>query len=277
MVDVERLVETRYEQVSPGLFQAVLASPTELHPLATDVETGLAVDLHELITDEPSLRLAIRASSTLPLLAGPPVEMDGHRYLDAGLSAAIPFRAAIADGATHILLLRSRREGEVATPPGRAGAALATRLLGRISPAVAEGFMTRAEREGADEALLAEHDADPAKLPHVLPDARLAPDSPVPSCLERDIIATSSAAGLEADAQRRTRRSKASRPRRGGFPRRGSRTPSDAGGGRGDVARRCLAAARNGRKPLRAAAFRRWALLGLEPVTSSLSSWRSPN
>lgn len=195
VVDVERLVETRYEQLSPGLFQAVLTSPTELHPLATDVETGEAVDLHDRIADEHSLRLAIRASSTLPLLAGPPVEMDGDRYLDAGLSAAIPFRAAMEDGATHLLLLRSRREGEIATPPGRTGAALASRLLGRISPAVAEGFMTRAEREGADEALLASHDADPAKLPHVL-SIRPAPDSPVPSRLERDIEVVRG--GLEA-------------------------------------------------------------------------------
>ncbi len=195
VVDIERLVETRYEQLSPGLFAAVLASPTELHPLATDVATGAAVDLHERVNDERSLRLAIRASATLPLLAGPPVEIDGRRYLDAGLSAAIPFRAAIADGASHVLLLRSRRAGEAATPPGRLSGALMSRLLGRISPAVATDFMTRAEREGADEALLAEHDQDPAKRPHVL-SIRPAPDSPVPSRLERDIEVVRG--GLEA-------------------------------------------------------------------------------
>jgi len=186
IVDVERLVETRYEQLSPGLFAAVLAAPTELHPLATDVATGAAVDLHDRIADERSLRLVIRASSTLPLVAGPPVEIDGRRYLDAGLSAAIPFRAAIADGATHVLLLRSRRAGEVATPPGRIDRAVTARLLRRISPAVATGFLSRAEREGADEALLAAHDRDPAKLPHVL-SIRPAPGSPVPSRLERNI------------------------------------------------------------------------------------------
>lgn len=195
VVDVERLVETRYEQLSPGLFSAVLASRTELHPLATDVATGAAVDLHETITDERSLRLAIRASSTLPLIAGPPVEIGGRRYLDAGLSAAIPFRAAIADAATHVLLLRSRRAGEVATPPGRAGGAVMSRLLGRIDPAVAAGFLTRAEREGEDEALLASHDADPARLPHVL-SIRPPVGSPVPSRLERDIAVVRG--GLEA-------------------------------------------------------------------------------
>ena len=39
VVDVETLVERRYEELSPGLFGAVLAARTALHPLATDVET----------------------------------------------------------------------------------------------------------------------------------------------------------------------------------------------------------------------------------------------
>ena len=70
VVDVEGLVEERYERLSPGLFDAVLAGRTELHPLATDVETAEAVDLHDTIRDPRSLRLALRASAALPLLAG---------------------------------------------------------------------------------------------------------------------------------------------------------------------------------------------------------------
>ena len=195
IVDVETLIEHRYEQLSPGLFEAVLAAPTELHPIATDVTTGEAVDLHATIRDEASLRKAIRASATLPLLAGDPVEIDGARYLDAGLSAAIPFRAAFADGATHVLLLRSRRQGEVATAPSGAAARVMARMLSRIDPAVARGFMTRAEREGADEELLARSDSNPHLEPHVL-SVRPAADSPVPSRLERDIDVVR--AGLEA-------------------------------------------------------------------------------
>ena len=63
VVDVRRLVEERYEQLSPGLFEAVLAGTTELHPIATEVETGEAVDLHGEIADARSLRLALRGSA----------------------------------------------------------------------------------------------------------------------------------------------------------------------------------------------------------------------
>jgi predicted patatin/cPLA2 family phospholipase len=191
VVDTTQLIERRYEQLSPGLFAAVLASRTELHPIATEVSTGEAVDLHGAITDERSLRLALRASSALPLLAGPPVQLDGRRLLDAGLSAAIPFRAALADGATHVLVLRSRIEGEAARP----GSALTARLLRRIDPAVATAFLTRAEREGADEALLARHAADAALRPHIL-SIRPPAGSAVPGRLERDIAVVR--AGVEA-------------------------------------------------------------------------------
>src|SRR3954452_1092811 len=161
VVDVRRLVEERDEQLSPRLFDAVLAGSTELHPIATSVDTGEAVDLHPEIADGQTLRLALRASAALPVLAGPPVELDGRRLIDAGLSAAIPFRAALADGATHVLGLRSRRAGETAQPPGRIAGALSARALRRLAPALETGFRTRAEREAEDEAPLARHDDDP--------------------------------------------------------------------------------------------------------------------
>jgi predicted patatin/cPLA2 family phospholipase len=198
VVDIETLVERTYEELSPGLFAAVLASPTELHPIATDVDTAEPVDLHRHITDEASVREAIRASATLPMLSGPPVAIDGRRYLDAGLSAAIPFHAAFADGATHVLVLRSRRRGDVTTAPSGMSARVTSRLLSRIGPAVADTFLTRAEREAADEDLLARHDRDPQMTPHVL-SIRPAPGSPVPSRLERDIDVVR--AGLEAGRQ----------------------------------------------------------------------------
>ena len=195
VVDVETLVEKRYEELSPGLFAAVLASGTELHPIATDTATGHAVDLHGSIGDERSLRLALRASAALPVLAGGTVKIGGRRLLDAGLAAAIPFRAALDDGATHVLVLRSRRLGERAEAPGRLSGSLTAALLRRYGGAVARAFATRAEREGRDEDFLAERDGDPDALPHVL-SIRPAAGSAAPSRLERDVgIARS---GLEA-------------------------------------------------------------------------------
>lgn len=198
IVDMQTVIEQHYERISPGLFQAALEAETEFHPLATDIETGLAVDLHEQVSDRESLILALRSTSTLPLIGGPPVSMGGRRYLDAGLSAAIPFQAAIDDGATHLLLLRSRKAGDVASDPSGLGGRLTTRMLGRISPAVRDGYLTRGQREGADEAFLARHDLETGLSPSIL-QIRPHPESPVPSRLESDLEVVR--AGLESGRQ----------------------------------------------------------------------------
>lgn len=195
VVDVETLVEQRYEQLSPGLFDAVLASAIELHPIATDVATGAAIDLHDEIVDQITLRRALRASAALPLLAGPPVRLGGRCFVDAGLSAAIPFGAAIADGATHVLVLRSRRVGESAQPPGRLSGTITAAFLRRVHPTIAHAFLTRAERESRDEAFLAYCDTNPSAAPAVM-SIRPAASSAVPRRLEQDV--TTVRAGLQA-------------------------------------------------------------------------------
>ena len=38
------------------------------------------------------------------------MEFAGRRFYDAGLSESVPYRTALAQGATHVLVLRSRRD-----------------------------------------------------------------------------------------------------------------------------------------------------------------------
>ena len=126
VADVRALIEELNQTTFPMDFAAVLASPVEFHPLATDAATGQSTDLRPLCGSPAELRLALRASAALPLLAGPPVQLDGRRFYDAGLSESVPYRTALAQGATHVLVLRSRREAAataaaaVAVPPGAA-------------------------------------------------------------------------------------------------------------------------------------------------------------
>jgi predicted acylesterase/phospholipase RssA len=116
VVDVRTLIEVVYQTDFPMNFDSVLASEIEYHPLATDAVTGESTDLRPLITDPAELRLALRASASLPFLAGPPVRLRDRRFYDAGVAESIPFRTPLAQGATHILILRSRRF--LPSPPG---------------------------------------------------------------------------------------------------------------------------------------------------------------
>jgi predicted patatin/cPLA2 family phospholipase len=147
VVDVRGLIEVVYQTQWPMDFGSVLASPVEYHPLATDAVTGASTDLRPLIGSPAELRLALRASASLPFLAGPPVVLRGRRFYDAGIAESIPFRTPLAQGVTHIVLLRSRRlpppaiaASSAAIPDVLAGGAVADGVLtGGVVPDVLAG------------------------------------------------------------------------------------------------------------------------------------------
>jgi predicted patatin/cPLA2 family phospholipase len=129
MVDLRVLVEHVYEQITPMDFDTILANPISFHPIATDARSGAAGDLAPLIRDQRTLQTALRASACLPLLSGRPVRLGGRSWVDGGLSEAVPFRSALTAGATHVLVLRTRREDQRLIPTRGEGVVLAPYFL----------------------------------------------------------------------------------------------------------------------------------------------------
>jgi predicted patatin/cPLA2 family phospholipase len=159
VVDTRYLVHTVYTEIMPMGFQEILDSTVEFHPIATDALTGQAIDLHGQIRDQSSLQAALRASAAMPLLAGEPIEIDGRPFVDAGLSEAVPVRTALAQGATHIVALRTRRVDETASAPSRAARLVLSRWFARRAPGAAETWLRREAIRGEEERLLASHPA----------------------------------------------------------------------------------------------------------------------
>jgi predicted patatin/cPLA2 family phospholipase len=185
LIDGAHLTDVVYEELTPMPFARVLANPVTLHPTATDAHTGEAADLAALITDTRTLKLALRASTALPLLSGPPVRLGGRRWFDAGLAEAVPFRTAMAQGATHILVLRSRRQGEQETSEGGRTGRFVARYLARHSHELAAAFLDRPARLLRDDAELDERERDLTATPLLL-SIRPAADTPAIGRIERD-------------------------------------------------------------------------------------------
>jgi predicted patatin/cPLA2 family phospholipase len=162
VVDVRTLIEEVYQTEFPMDFASVLANEVEYHPLATDAETGQSTDLRPLVADPVDLRLALRASASLPFLAGPPVQLGGRRFYDAGVSESIPFRTPLAQGATHFLVLRSRlpyppgmfTNGSPVPRPPRSVRLLVRTTLRNESPELRTTLLTRGSRTAGDVARL---------------------------------------------------------------------------------------------------------------------------
>ena len=159
VVDTRHLIHTIYTQVVPMGFQDILDNPVEFHPMATDALTGDSTDLHGLIHDVPSLQAALRASTAMPFLAGPPVLIDGRPYVDAGMSEMVPVKSALAQKATHIVVLRTVRTDEIPMAPTRGERMVLSRWLARHAPGVVETWLRRREGRIEEEELLAAHPA----------------------------------------------------------------------------------------------------------------------
>ena len=156
IVDLDYLINELYTHLWPIDFTAVLANPVSLHPLGTDAADGRAVDLTALIRDVGTFKDALRASSCLPVMAGPPVELGaGRRFLDGGVAEPVPVRTALADGATHVLVLRTRRLDQPSKPPSSLGDRVTTRWFRRHAPGALPAWNSRPERTARDERFLA--------------------------------------------------------------------------------------------------------------------------
>ena len=159
VVDVEYLIHTVGEQVIPVRWQEVVDSDLPLHPVATDVDTGEALDLRGTITDPESLKRALQASANVPLLAGMPLEIQGRRLVDAAVAEPLPFHTALDQGATHVLMLRTRRADQEAIDATRLEKALVARLGESRVPGLVHVLGRRLENRRADDEWLAKASA----------------------------------------------------------------------------------------------------------------------
>lgn len=159
LVDLRRLVHHVYESITPMDFAAILANPIGFHPMATDARTGEAADLAPFVTDRASLQTALRASACMPLLAGRPVRVGGRTYVDGGLSEGVPYRTALAQGATHVLVLRTRRLDQSAEPPSRLERIVLAPYFLRHGRAAGAAHVRRHQSYTADDVHLAKESA----------------------------------------------------------------------------------------------------------------------
>jgi predicted patatin/cPLA2 family phospholipase len=167
--------------------ERLLSGTIELHCIATDVDSATAVDLHGMRTQD-EVWTAILASSRMPWAGGPPVEVDGHRYLDGGMISPVPVAEAIAVGATHVLALQTRPFGIPRKSASKLGDRLIERHLRGLNPALVTVYR---ERIGSYERLvddLAHRSRRPGDEPPYVLGLRPPDGTPCVGQLERDPI-----------------------------------------------------------------------------------------
>lgn len=145
LLDHDALFRIVYEQEMPIDLAAVRAAPHPVVVTATDVDSAKTV-YHDVRKGDTLAWL--RATGRLPAGIGPPVEIDGRRYVDGGVTDPVPLERALADGATDVVVVFNRPAGE-RSPESRA----TTALLARRFPALRSALVARHARYNAAQRL----------------------------------------------------------------------------------------------------------------------------
>lgn len=130
MVSLDHLVDHILTVSKPMPWPELIDSPIPLRVIATGAD-----DLRPQVLRPHTVvewKLALRATAAIPMLAGPPVELHGRRWIDGSVTEPLPVLRALRDGATHVLALLTRTVPELRqADPGPVRWA---RVLDRLTP-----------------------------------------------------------------------------------------------------------------------------------------------
>lgn len=141
ILDLDYLIDEVMRHTKPLDCAAVRSAPTPFAALATDVVTAESALLRNFQTDQEILG-ALRASATMPVVAGRPFSFRDRLYFDASLTEPIPLPSPEADGCTHLLVLLTRPEGVARRVSLFDQLVIAPRLR-RVSPQLAQRYLER--------------------------------------------------------------------------------------------------------------------------------------
>jgi predicted patatin/cPLA2 family phospholipase len=106
-LDLDYLVDTA--ATSRGLdFTAVAASPIPLYATVSPIDAESRTRHFHVSGSADRVSSILKATASLPVLAGSARFVDGEEYVDGGLHEQIPWRTAALLGATHVLVLPSK-------------------------------------------------------------------------------------------------------------------------------------------------------------------------
>ncbi len=94
----------------PLNWKKIIDSPIKLNMIASSISKQKSVALNNFESKEDIFK-AFKASSTLPFIGGPPIEINNELYWDASLYELVPIKTASDDRCTHIFVLRTRPDG----------------------------------------------------------------------------------------------------------------------------------------------------------------------
>lgn len=137
-MDLDYVFDDVLVKRKPLDYEYIINAKQRLHVMVTDVDDLKPLDV-SAFTSAGDLRAALMASAWLPLATKGTTTFRGNRAIDGAILQFHPFRAAKADGCTHILSLSTRPVGPARTRMSFLNK-LVARHLERMRPELGKGF-----------------------------------------------------------------------------------------------------------------------------------------
>lgn len=144
LMNLDYLIKDVLQGEKPLDYDAFLNSDIPLGIVVSSLNRRKAICYKTFESKEDVFTL-LKASATVPIVAGPPVEFKGDRLFDASLYESIPYRSAVADGCTHILVLLTRPKGVLRGKPGLIEK-LVAKKVGKYGAGLESDYLARAPR-----------------------------------------------------------------------------------------------------------------------------------
>jgi predicted patatin/cPLA2 family phospholipase len=109
------LIDHVMRTIKPLNVDEIRRHPSVLHIAATRASTGEPV-VYSRFEDTEDFFRKLKASISIPIIAGLGVMIGSELIFDGGMSQQIPVMSAIEDGPTHMLVLITRRAHEARRP-----------------------------------------------------------------------------------------------------------------------------------------------------------------
>src|SRR5579859_7054091 len=144
VLDLDFMLDDVAERVKPIDWEGVLDSTIPLYVVAFSLERRRTVLVE--YRSHAELKSALKASSSIPWVAGNPVELADGLYWDASFhDGSIPVRIAQACGATHVLAFLTRPSGILRGKPNLMERRLIAPHVRKFGRDLAEIYLSRAE------------------------------------------------------------------------------------------------------------------------------------
>ncbi len=149
IMNIDYLMDTVLKQRKPLNWRGVIESDIRLNIIVSSLTKRKSLCINDYNTKEDLFTL-LKASATVEFVAGPPIKHRNDLLWDSAFYEPIPYKSAIADGCTHLLVLLTRPEGTTKGDPSLLDKYFFAPKLKKINPGLEIDYLRRPEEYKKD-------------------------------------------------------------------------------------------------------------------------------